>query len=66
MISKERIKFLKELANEESFYNNVLILELIEHIEHLEDINDGLVHECETWEAKYIREEEQEMSRGNA
>lgn len=73
MITKERIEYIKNRVKEFpsqthslSIVNDNTILDLIEYIEWQDSINTDLARECETWEAKYIREEEREMRDGNA
>jgi hypothetical protein len=68
MVEKSVIESWKLLAESSPghAFHSTTILALIDHIECLDNINTDLVRECETWEAKYIREEEQEMRNGNA
>jgi len=66
MLDKSVLDGWKLLAEEGKMFHAETVLVLIEHIEHLDDINTDLAHECEMWESKYIHEEEQEMSHGNA
>lgn len=68
MVEKSVIEGWKLLAesNPEKEFKSSTVLALIEYIEWQDSINTNLARECETWEAKYIREEETEMRHGNA
>jgi hypothetical protein len=66
MLEQSVIEGWKFLASQGKSFHSDTVMALISHIEELENINDSLVHECETWESRYIREEEQEMRHGNA
>lgn len=68
MIDKPTIKGWKFLAESEpnKEFKSSTVLALIEYIEWQDSINTDLARECETWESKYIREEEREMRNGNA
>jgi hypothetical protein len=68
MVEKSVIEGWKLLAESDPnhVFHSSTVLALVEYIEWQDSVNTDLVRECETWEAKYIREEEQEMSHGNA